>query len=121
MPNDNHAVDNVERDEHSEREGRGEQRNDRPVATTTPQRTRPRHKPLPPWNVLLHNDNENAFDFVIETIMMLTPLREEAAMTVTITAHLRGLSHVLTTHKERAELYQQQFTSRGLTVTIEPQ
>ena len=29
-------------------------------------------------------------------------------------------SLLLTTHKERAELYQEQFTSKGLTVTIEP-
>jgi len=31
-----------------------------------------------------------------------------------------GVALLLTTHKERAELYQEQFTSKGLTVTIEP-
>ena len=32
----------------------------------------------------------------------------------------RGTTLLLTTHKERAELYKDQFTSKGLTVTIEP-
>ena len=31
-----------------------------------------------------------------------------------------GVALILTTHKERAELYQEQFTSKGLVVTIEP-
>jgi ATP-dependent Clp protease adapter protein ClpS len=35
-------------------------------------------------------------------------------------AHTTGVALVLTTHRERAELYQEQFKSRRLTVTIEP-
>jgi hypothetical protein len=31
-----------------------------------------------------------------------------------------GVALLLTTHKERAELYKDQFESKGLTVTIEP-
>lgn len=75
---------------------------------------------MPPWKVLLHNDDHNDMGFVVETICMLTPLNQMMAVQTTLTAHSRGLALVVTTHKERAELYQEQFQSRGLTVTIEP-
>ena len=35
-------------------------------------------------------------------------------------AHHRGTALLLMTHQERAELYRDQFTSRNLTVTVEP-
>ena len=87
------------------------------------QKVKPKKKPpqlLPPWKVLLHNDDKNAFDFVIVTVMELTPLNEQDAITRTVEAHKTGVALLLTTHKERAELYQEQFTSKGLTVTIKP-
>jgi ATP-dependent Clp protease adaptor protein ClpS len=77
-------------------------------------------KPLPLWKVLLHNDDKNDLKFVIVSIVELTPLDEDAAVQRTTEAHKKGLSLLLVTHKERAELYQEQFQSKGLTVTIEP-
>ncbi len=77
-------------------------------------------QPLPPWKVLLHNDDKNEMPFVILTIVELTPLNEQDAKQRTIEAHDSGVSLLLTTHKERAELYQDQFQSKGLIVTIEP-
>ena len=77
-------------------------------------------QPLPPWKVLLHNDDKNELGFVVRTVMELTPLNEQEAEQRTVEAHKSGLALLLTTHKERAELYQEQFTSKGLTVTIEP-
>jgi ATP-dependent Clp protease adaptor protein ClpS len=76
-------------------------------------------QPLPPWKVLLHNDDVNAVDFVVETIVALTPLNLDAAVQRTLEAHKLGVALLLTTHKERAELYRDQFKSKGLTVTIE--
>jgi ATP-dependent Clp protease adapter protein ClpS len=38
----------------------------------------------------------------------------------TIEAHDAGVALLLVTHRERAELIQEQFQTRGLTVTIEP-
>ena len=76
--------------------------------------------PLPPWKVLLHNDDKNEMLFVVLTIMELTPLNEQAATVRTVEAHKTGVSLILSTHKERAELYLEQFQSKGLTVTIEP-
>ena len=93
------------------------------TATAEPKQlpgTKPRPPALlPPWKVLLHNDDKNDMLFVVEAIVSLTPLNQEAAAVRTLEAHQRGLALLLTTHKERAELYQEQFQSKGLTVTIE--
>lgn len=77
-------------------------------------------KPLPPYKVLLHNDDVNPMDHVVRAILELTPLRRLEAIRVMFEAHRRGLALVLTTHKERAELYREQFASKRLVVTIEP-
>ncbi|QOV91741.1 ATP-dependent Clp protease adaptor ClpS [Humisphaera borealis] len=93
------------------------------VAPKSKTKPTPRKNPpglLPLWKVLLHNDDKNNVVFVIETIVELTPLNVQDAEERTVEAHKSGVSLLLTTHKERAELYQEQFTSKGLTVTIEP-
>ena len=96
------------------------------VATAKPkekQKTDPKRKPpqpLPPWKVLLHNDDKNDMFFVIHTIVELTPLNEDAAVQRMKEAHQTGVALLLVTHKERAELYKDQFQSKGLIVTIEP-
>ena len=90
----------------------------KPVRKRQPRRKPP--QPLPPWKVLLHNDDKNEIFFVIKTIMELTPLNEQDAKQRTVEANDTGVALLLTTHKERAELYQEQFQSKGLTVTIEP-
>lgn len=96
------------------------------TATAKPKRAAkkaPQKKPpqmMPPWKVLLHNDDKNEMGFVVSTVMELTPLKEQEAELRTVEAHKTGVALLLVTHKERAELYQEQFTSKGLTVTIEP-
>ncbi len=86
-------------------------------------RQRPKRKPpkqLPQWKVLLHNDDVNERGFVVRTIVELTPLQEQEAYVRMKEADETGVALLLTTHKERAELYKDQFESKGLTVTIEP-
>lgn len=73
----------------------------------------------PPWRVLLHNDEVNIFDHVIHILHRLMPLSMAEATERTNQAHLRGRAVLLSTHKERAELYVEQLTSAGLTVTME--
>ncbi len=75
---------------------------------------------LPVWKVLLHNDDKNDILFVVGTIVELTPLNKQEAELRTVEANDTGVALLLTTHKERAELYQDQFQTKGLTVTIEP-
>jgi len=96
------------------------------TATAKPKRatkSAPKTKPpgmLPPWKVLLHNDDKNDMFFVVQAIVQLTPLNEQDAKLRMKEAHETGVALLLTTHKERAELYKDQFESKGLTVTIEP-
>jgi ATP-dependent Clp protease adaptor protein ClpS len=81
----------------------------------------PTPEQLPPWKVLLHNDDKNEMLFVIHAIVELTPLSREQAVAKMLEAHDQGVSLLVVTHKERAELYVDQFKSKGLTVTIEPE
>jgi ATP-dependent Clp protease adaptor protein ClpS len=95
------------------------------VAVKPKQKTKavPKKNPpglMPLWKVLLHNDDVNDTEYVVETIMELTPLNEQDATRRMREADDTGVALLLTTHKERAELYRDQFTSKGLTVTIEP-
>ncbi len=83
-------------------------------------RVRPRTRRLPPWRILLHNDNVNDMPYVVETIVALTRLNRHDAVTRMLEAHTRGLSLLLTTHREHAELLDEQFQSKRLKVTIEP-
>lgn len=73
------------------------------------------------YRVLLHNDDINTFDHVIESILLLTPLTPEEAVERTLEAHESGVSLLLVTHQERAELYVEQFASRRITATCEPE
>src|SRR5690349_714649 len=76
---------------------------------TRPQR--PKIDRLPPWKVLLHNDDVSEMEYVIRTIMELTRLNQQAAIMVMVEAHKTGVALVLATHREHAELLQEQFTS----------
>jgi ATP-dependent Clp protease adaptor protein ClpS len=114
----------ADQDKDKEKESERDQGGGTAVATPrkekkkAPKRTPP--EMLPPYKVLLHNDDKNSMDFVILSIVELTPLNEQAATQRMIEAHKTGVALLLVTHKERAELYQDQFQSKGLTVTIEP-
>lgn len=75
---------------------------------------------LPPYRVLLHNDDINTTVHVVRSLVEVTPLSAARATRVMLEAHLRGVALILTTHRERAELYREQLQSRSLTVTVEP-
>lgn len=82
----------------------------------------PQKKPkkLPPFKVLLHNDDVNTFEHVIASILKLTTLEPQQAILRTLEAHELGVALLLVTHLERAELYQEQFATFQITTTIEP-
>lgn len=79
----------------------------------------PKVDQLPPWKVMLHNDPVNEIEYVVTTVMELATMDKRMALLRTIEAHTRGVAMLLTTHRERAELIAEQFTSKRLTVTIE--
>jgi len=79
----------------------------------------PERKQLPPWRVILHNDNINELDDVVESIHKVTPLTKQDARIRTMEAHSTGSALLLITHQERAELYVEQLASCKLTATAE--
>lgn len=91
-----------------------------PRATTKPRPSEPKLDKLPPFRVLLHNDDHHDMLEVVEWLMELTPLGRQPAVRIMLEAHTRGVAQVLITHRERAELYEDQLRSKGLVVTIEP-
>lgn len=80
----------------------------------------PKVKRLPPFKVLLHNDDVNDMDHVVTSILKATTLPLEDAVKKTLEAHDTGVALLLVTHRERAELYCEQFATFQLTVTMEP-
>ena len=88
------------------------------ATATRPSTAKPRQLPL--YKVILHNDDVNYMDHVVETIVMLTPLNEQDAVERALEANDVGCALLLVIHKERAELYAEQFRSRSLIVSIEP-
>ena len=91
-----------------------------PSDTATLPRVEEKVRQLPPYKVILHNDDVSEFEHVIGAILKLTVLNEQDAILRAIEAHETGVSLLLVTHKERAELYVEQFATFQLTVTCEP-
>jgi ATP-dependent Clp protease adaptor protein ClpS len=81
----------------------------------------PTPKALPPWRVILHNDDVNEIQKVVQVICQLTRLNKEEAVARTLEAHKSGAALLLVTHQERAELYVEQFLTYSLIVTAEPE
>ena len=52
---------------------------------------------LPPFRVILHNDDVNTVEHVIHAILTLTNLSEQEAILRTLEAHETGLSLLLVT------------------------
>jgi ATP-dependent Clp protease adaptor protein ClpS len=74
---------------------------------------------LPPWVVILHNDDHNAMDHVVRALLLSIPeLTLERAAEVMLTAHEHGQADVISCPLERAELYRDRLESHGLTATI---
>ncbi len=75
---------------------------------------------LPPYAVVLHNDDHNEMLDVVRSIVLCVPeVSVEQAVEIMLEAHEQGSARVITCPKERAELYRDRLESRGLTATIE--
>lgn len=88
--------------------------------TITKPETDQQVRQLPPFKVLLHNDDVNTFEHVVFSILKLTTLKAEEAVERTLEAHETGVAILLVTYQERAELYVEQFAAMKITVTAEP-
>lgn len=80
-----------------------------------------RTKLLPPYKVIVHNDDYNEMDYVIFALLhSVNSLTVQQAQHIMLTAHLTGKAVVIVCPKEAAEYYQQRLLSYDLTATIEP-
>lgn len=87
--------------------------------TVAPSVAKPVSRLLPPYKVLLHNDDVNDMLFVVQKVIELTPLSSDEAIERMVEAHHSGVCVLLVTHKERAELYCEQFACYRMIVTAE--
>ena len=91
------------------------------AATAKPTTVPPKLDRLPPYRVLLHNDDVNDFDHVIGALVEIVSFPVMRAAEITFEADRSGLALVTVTHKERAELIVERLISKGLTATMEPE
>jgi ATP-dependent Clp protease adaptor protein ClpS len=86
---------------------------------------------IPPYNVILDNDDHHSFEFVVEVIRKALGYNEQKAFVLTHEAHTKGRAVVWTGTKEVAELKMEQMLTfheirpegrqlGPLSVTIEP-
>jgi ATP-dependent Clp protease adaptor protein ClpS len=82
--------------------------------------TRQKEAVLPPWSVILHNDDHNEMFYVVRSLMKCVPnLGTTRATQIMLEAHNHGKAIVTTCPLELAELYRDRLESCGLTATIE--
>ena len=72
-----------------------------------------RTKRLPPYNVIILNDEEHTFEYVIELLVKVFAHSVDTAKELTWKIHSSGRAIVYTTHKELAELKREQVVSQG--------
>jgi ATP-dependent Clp protease adaptor protein ClpS len=90
------------------------------VAVTPERRTRDEEAILPPYRVMLHNDDHNSMDHVVRALLASVPeLETERAVEIMYEAHNHGKAQVIVCPLERAELYRDRLENHGLTATIE--
>jgi ATP-dependent Clp protease adaptor protein ClpS len=75
---------------------------------------------IPRFKVILLQSAIDDLMFIVRSVMELTRFPRAEATHKMWEAHHCGRSVLLTTYLERAELYVEQFASKGLSVTIEP-
>lgn len=68
---------------------------------------------LPQYNVVILNDEEHTFEYVIELLTKIFSHSLATAKQLTWAIHTKGLAIVFTTHKEKAELKRDQVLSYG--------
>jgi ATP-dependent Clp protease adaptor protein ClpS len=81
---------------------------------------RERQAILPPWSVILHNDDVNEMVYVVQCLLKSVPsLGTTKAVWIMLEAHNHGRAVVTTCPLELAELYRDRLLGFGLTATIE--
>lgn len=82
------------------------------IVTTRPkekEQTKTRH--IPPYNVILENDDHHSFEFVVEVLQKALGYNQQKSFLLTQEAHTTGRAIVWTGTKEVAELKVEQIRS----------
>ncbi|NEP46946.1 MAG: ATP-dependent Clp protease adapter ClpS [Okeania sp. SIO2H7] len=78
-------------------------------------------KPAPRYRVLLHNDEFNSMEYVVQVLLQTVPsLTQPQAVSIMMEAHTNDIALVITCALEHAEFYCETLKNHGLTSTIEP-
>jgi ATP-dependent Clp protease adaptor protein ClpS len=78
-------------------------------------------KPAPRYRVLLHNDDFNTMEYVVEALMKtVAGMTQPQAVNIMMEAHTHGIALVIACTLEHAEFYCETLRNHGLTSTIEP-
>ena len=75
--------------------------------------TRPKTKQMPPYNVVLLDDDDHSYEYVIEMLGVIFTYEVEKAYGMAKEVDTSGRVIVLTTHKEHAELKRDQILAYG--------
>lgn len=100
------------------------ERAERPAKSTVP-RGLPATKPTPSsskpdpqqpklWNVILLDDQDHTYEYVIRMMQTIFGMGQDAALKIAETVDREGRAICMTTHKELAELKQEQVLSFGV-------
>ncbi len=80
-----------------------------------------RRKHAPNYKVLLHNDDFNSMEYVVQTLMeTIGGMTQPQAVNIMMEAHTNGMALVITCALEHAEFYCETLINHGLISTIEP-
>ncbi|AFY70113.1 ATP-dependent Clp protease adaptor protein ClpS [Thalassoporum mexicanum PCC 7367] len=92
------------------------------MSTETIQKTNTVRKIAPRYRVLLHNDDFNSMEHVVQSLMtVVNGLTQPQAVDIMMEAHTNGCALVITCVQEHAEFYCEGLKMKGLTSTIEPE
>ncbi|KAL5726286.1 ATP-dependent Clp protease adapter protein CLPS1 [Ranunculus cassubicifolius] len=107
--------------------GKGGSVLDRPtIEKTTPGResefdVKKSRKMSPPYRVMLHNDNYNKREYVVQVLMKVIPgMTVDNAVNIMQEAHINGLAVVIICAQADAEDHCTQLRGNGLLSSIEP-
>ena len=78
-------------------------------------------KLAPRYRVLLHNDDYNSMEYVVQVLMQtVSSITQPQAVSIMMEAHTNGMALVITCAQEHAEFYSETLNNPGLSSTIEP-
>lgn len=78
-------------------------------------------KHAPRYRVLLHNDDYNTMEYVVEVLVKtVASLTVPQAVNIMMEAHTNGTALVIVCAQEHAEFYSESLKAHGLMSTIEP-